>query len=134
MQHHKINWTSATVKDGRLTVSVGTDDPKQARPSGRWESIFRIVAQQNIPGVQYSMSFGWGSVDTNHGQITVASVTDRVVGSLRAHLDAAVVATDQEDERQHQELEREALARQEQARKTASQDADMTERFRQFGE
>src|SRR5437016_86997 len=105
MAQYKIDWTTAAVSNGTLTVSLSPPPGGQPAPTPqtRWGSFFNQIASQPIPGVPYSMSRGWGSVSISEGRITVREVSDQVVELVKTHLDAAVERATEEYERYLQE-------------------------------
>lgn len=128
-----IKWETAAVSRRTLTVSLSDAPSGQPAPTSitEWGSLFNHIASHQIPGVSYSMSHSWGSIQLAQGVIRVREVSEQVVERLKAHLDAAVERTNEEYEQLRQRKEREEAERREQARQLAEQDRDLTERFRQ---
>jgi hypothetical protein len=132
---HKIDWSSAKVSGGDLTVSL-TERRTQHSNVGmwsRWEEIFnRLMADGIMPGIEYSPSLMWGRPRVTNGVIVVDQVPDRALDSLHAHLTAAVVATNEEFEKEEARRVRQLAEHRQAQLEAAAQDQVLTDRFRQL--
>jgi hypothetical protein len=78
--HGDLDWSSAVVKDGVLTVDVsGTPNPDWTR------GLESIVERLHRPGS------GWGEVEVSKATLRVASVASGCEADLRHFLDSAVL-------------------------------------------
>jgi len=136
---YKIDWSSASVRNDELTVSLVGKDPSTETPSVEWESVFRNdwgrifaqIAAQPIPGVEYSTADSWGAIRINWATITVEHVPDNLVERIKAHLEAAVERTNEEYARHRQQQDREAAQKAGTDREAAERDQKLTDRFRE---
>jgi hypothetical protein len=95
----RIDWSSATVDDGQLTVGL------DGKPSSEWrERVERVLERLHAGGS------GWGAIKVGKKKLTVEDVRDGSEGDLRHLLESAVLqanadlapaedASDQGDER-----------------------------------
>jgi hypothetical protein len=115
----QLNWATADVKDGKLTVSL---DGKQ--PSG-WEDIFEKT-------VRLLGSRDWDGVKIKKQTVEVQRVAPGTEDKLRHYLESVV---EQANAAHRPDEDEKARERQESERSQESgPDAEMTERFRSFGE
>jgi hypothetical protein len=76
----EVDWASATVKDGELTVALG------GTPNAAWaRGLGSIVERLHWPG------HGWGEVKVTKTRLRVASLTPGCETDLRHFLDSAVL-------------------------------------------
>jgi len=134
----KIDWSTAQVTDGTLTVSLTESETAEglewaSTESAEWDRIFDALAQQPLPGVSYAPSDMWGHIQSGGQTITVDHVP-RDINLLRGQLTAAVQAANEEAEKQRVQRQREAAGQREEQERQQAADSERTERFRQFGE
>jgi hypothetical protein len=119
MEEHRLDWSSAEVADGRLTVPL-TGDADSA-----WTEEFAWVAERLSGGG----SVTWGEVKAVKKKVTVASVKPGSESDLRHFLESIVqqVNADRGKGDDHGEDR-------EDDQDDESPDRQMTEAFRGFGE
>ena len=76
----EIDWASATVKDGRLSVALSGDRPDD------WADRFEHVIAQLAHGAG-----GWGEVDLGKRKLHVEDVEPGAEAELRHFLESAVL-------------------------------------------
>jgi len=117
----KLNWQTAEVKDGELTVELENELPEG------WKQSFESTAKLLGSG-------GWGEVELNESTVRVGDVSDGDAEKLRHYLESVVdqanadtgaaeeqSETDDEDREQDDQDDRD------------DEDAELTSRFREFG-
>jgi hypothetical protein len=78
--HGEIDWTTAAVRKGRLTVEIAGD------PGGAWSARVREVAERlDRPGS------AWGEIAVKRSTLGVEDVTEGAEADLRHLLDSAVL-------------------------------------------
>jgi hypothetical protein len=108
-----LEWATAEVKDATLTVGLEGDAPQG------WEDSFERTVKLLGDGE-------WGAVELKKGGVKVSDVAPGTEEKLRHHLEAIVAQANAA----HEEPE----DRDEDEREPEGPDAEMTERFRSFGE
>lgn len=116
----QIDWASAEVREGTLTVSLVGDAPK------RWHKRFATVVALLATG-----GGRWGKISERKGMITVADVSEGSEEELRHLLESAVLQVD--SEQGDEDFER-ADAHDPQEEAQARSDRDMTAAFRGFAQ
>ena len=113
--HGEIDWTTASVRDGRLTVGIGGE------PGGEWSARVRdVVERLDRPGS------AWGEIAVKTSTLRVNDVAEGAEADLRHLLESAVLqanaefAPDDEDDDGDDE--------------GSEQDRAMTAAFRAFAE
>ena len=110
-----LEWASAEVKDATLTVGLAGDAPKG------WKQSFERTVTLLGDG-------DWGEIQLKKSAVRVSDVTPGSEDKLRHHLEAIVAqanaAVEQDDD---QDGDRDGT-------KPKGPDAEMTDRFRAFGE
>jgi hypothetical protein len=116
----KLSWSTAEVKDAKLSVPLDGDVPK-----GWKQSFERTIALLG--------SGEWGEVSLKRGKVVVADVTPGSEPKLKHHLDAVVTqanatieAAAGEDEESDEDEERQDA----QDGERSDPDTEMTDRFR----
>ena len=110
-----LQWASAEVKDAKLTVELTGDPPKG------WKQSFERTVTLLGDGE-------WGEIQLKNGAVRVSDITPGAEEKLRHHLEAVVAqanATCEEDEDEGGNAGED---------KRKGPDAEMTDRFRAFGE
>ena len=133
--NQQIQWDTASVQDGTLSVSLSIPPAGESTTGGGWTAwarIFGQLAPTVIPGVSYSPANPWGRIDllSEHGAITVSDVNKQSVDMVKAHLDAVVRNTNEEYGRQIQEQEREVARRSEERERIDKDDDELGRMFR----
>jgi hypothetical protein len=118
----ELSWSTAEVKDAKLTVPLEGDPPK-----GWKQSFERTIALLG--------SGEWGDVSLKRGKVVVADVTPGSEPKLKHHLDAVVAqanATIEAEDGEDEEPEdgEEGQDAQDGEDQRSDPDAEMTERFR----
>jgi hypothetical protein len=111
-----LQWASAEVKDGTLTVGL------EGEPPDGWNESFERTVTLLGRGE-------WGEVALEDGTVQVSDVTPGSEEKLRHHIEAIVLqanAAHDEDADEGEEADG--------AEKRDGPDAEMTDRFRAFGE
>ena len=111
MEETQIEWGSASVDDGQLTV------PIEGEPSKEWaERVERVLDRLHSGGS------GWGAIEVTKKKITVEAVSAGCESDLRHLLDSAVMQAnaDLAPETDGEDDERSA------------EDQQMTDAFREF--
>jgi hypothetical protein len=108
----KLEWASAEVKDGTLTVGLESDPPKE------WRRSFERTATLLGNG-------DWGEIQLAKGAVRVARVTAGSEDKLRHHLEAIVAQANAANEEGETD---------EDGDEPEGPDAEMTERFKAFAE
>jgi hypothetical protein len=100
MDETRIDWSSASVDDGQLTVGL------EGKPSSEWRTRVERVLERLQTG-----GSGWGAIKVGKKRLTVADVRDGSESELRHLLESAVLqanadlapddedASDEDDER-----------------------------------
>lgn len=108
----EIDWSTASVQDGRLTVAF-TD-----KPSAEWsERLEEVIERLQRPGV------GWGAINVSKKRLRVDAVEPGAESDLRHLVDSAVLqanADRERDEDDERDVER------------SERDQAMTDAFRSF--
>jgi hypothetical protein len=78
--HGEVDWSSAAVQDGILTVEVS------GTPNADWSRGLQSVVER-----LYRPGSGWGSIEVSKATLRVASVSPGCEADLRHFLDAAVL-------------------------------------------
>jgi hypothetical protein len=123
MSEAKLDWSTAKVKDAKLTVGITGDIP-----SG-WKDSFDTTARL------LGRSGDWGEVSMKGKKVTVVDVTSGSEDRLRHFLESVVEQSnadhrqDDEDEEQRDDDERD-----ESDDEDAGPDAEMSDRFRSFAD
>jgi hypothetical protein len=73
----RINWSTATVSDGKLSVELEGEQPKG------WKGVFETTVKLLGQGE-------WGSIGVKKGTVTVADLAPGSEDKLRHHLEAIV--------------------------------------------
>jgi hypothetical protein len=118
----KLNWRTAEVKDGKLTVELEGELPKG------WKQSFETTARLLSSG-------GWGDVQLKKHAVCVGEVAGADEDKLRHYLEGVVDqanantgASDEESDGKDEESDRDDRDEHD------GDDAEMTERFREFGQ
>lgn len=112
----ELTWDTATVKDGKLTVEVGGDPPKD------WKDHFeRSVKLLQGGGGE------WGEVEVKKKAVHVAGVTPGSEEKLRHFLEGVVQQVNAPRPSDSRDEDGDAPA-------ADTPDGQMTRRFREFGE
>lgn len=119
MSDVKLNWSSATVADGKLTVELAGD-----RPRGWKKSFEKTVRLLGAGG-------NWGEVRLKKGQVHLSRLTPGDEEKVRHFLDSVV--TQANADHRPPEPDSDAADRQP-ASDERGPDAEMTKRFRAFAE
>jgi hypothetical protein len=116
MEPTQIDWASATVDDGQLTVAL------DGKPSKEWtDRVEGVLERLHAHGGDS----GWGAIKVTKKKLTVDDVADGSAGELRHLLESAVLqanadlAADDEDDDGKDDKRSEA-------------DQQMTDAFRAF--
>ena len=114
--HGEIDWTTASVRDGRLTVEIAGD------PGREWSARVRELAERlDRPGSD------WGEIAVKQSKLRVKDVAEGAEADLRHLLESAVLqanaefAPDDDDEDGDDDA-------------GSEQDREMTAAFRAFAE
>jgi len=75
-----IEWATAEVRDGVLTVAVAGERPRGWAP--RLRAVLALLTPPNR---------GWADIDVARAHITVADVREGAESDLRHHLDSALL-------------------------------------------
>jgi hypothetical protein len=118
MSDVKLNWSSAQVTDGKLTVELAGD-----RPRGWKKSFEKTVRLLGAGG-------NWGDVRAKKGQIHLSRLTPGDEEKVRHFLDSAVTQANAA----HPPSEPDSDATDRQPPNESGPDAEMTKRFRAFAE
>jgi hypothetical protein len=78
----QIDWSSATVDDGTLTVAL------DGKPSKEWADRVESVLERLD---SHGGSGSWGAIEVTRKKVTVADVTDGSESDLRHLLESAVL-------------------------------------------
>jgi hypothetical protein len=116
----KLSWSTAEVKDAKLSVPLDGDVPK-----GWKQSFERTIALLG--------SGEWGEVSLKRGKVVVADVTPGSEPKLKHHLDAVVTqanATIEAAAGEDEESEEDEEGQDAQDGERSDPDTEMTERFR----
>jgi len=117
MPSPRLDWSTATVKDGKLAVELDGDAPKGWR-----RSLEATAARLG--------SSGWGKVTVKRDTVRVSRVDPGSEEKLRHHLESLV----QEANTACGLDEDDYVEREEQAGEDDGPDARMTHRFREFAD
>jgi hypothetical protein len=118
MSDVKLNWSSATVTDGKLTVELDGD-----RPRGWKKSFEKTVRLLGAGG-------NWGEVRVKKGQIHLSRLTPGDEEKVRHFLDSIVTQANAA----HPASESDSDATDRQPPDESGPDAEMTKQFRAFAE
>jgi hypothetical protein len=118
MSDVKLNWSSATVTDGKLTVELTGD-----RPRGWKKSFEKTVRLLGAGG-------NWGEVRVKKGQVHLSRLTPGDEEKARHFLDSVVTQANAADS----PSEPHSDATDRQRPDESGPDAEMTKRFRAFAE
>jgi hypothetical protein len=118
MSDVKLNWSSATVTDGELTVELAGD-----RPRGWKKSFEKTVRLLGAGG-------NWGEVRVKKGQVHLSRLTAGDEEKVRHFLDSVVTQANAN----HRPSEPDSDAGDRQPADEHGPDAEMTKRFRAFAE
>jgi len=116
----KLQWASAEVEDGVLTVPLDGEHPKGWKRS--FETTVRLLGDRE-----------WGEVKLKKGTIRVSQVTPGTEEKLRHHLESVVAQANAVDESAGQANPDEP-APDGHEDESSGPDAEMTGRFRAFAE
>jgi translation initiation factor 5B len=126
MPEPTLDWSTAEVKDSKLTVQVEGDLPEG------WEDTFTSTAKLLGGG-------SWGEVKLEEQKAEVSGVTPGSEEKLKHFLESVVLQanstheSDEEDEEEREEQDREDEDEDEEERESDS-DKEMSERFRSFAD
>jgi hypothetical protein len=115
--HGEIDWTTASVDDGKLTVEIGGD------PGTKWSGRLQEIVERLDRG-----GSAWGEIAVKKKQVRVSSLTEGCEADLRHLLEGAVLqanaefAADDEDDDDDDDDEDDR----------SEPDREMTDRFRSF--
>ena len=109
-----LEWATAEVKDANLTVALTGDPPKG------WKQSFERTVTLLGDGE-------WGAIQLKKGTVQVSDVPAGSEEKLRHHLEAIVTQANASQETADDDGDRDG-------EKPDGPDAEMTERFRAFGE
>jgi hypothetical protein len=115
-----LSWSTAEVKDAKLSVPLDGDVPKG------WKQSFERT-------ITLLGSGEWGEVSLKRGKVLVADVTPGSEPKLKHHLDAVVTqanATIEAAAGEDEESEEDEEGQDAQDGERSDPDAEMTERFR----
>jgi hypothetical protein len=121
MEHTQLDWSTAEVQDGTLTVTLDGEPPKE------WTSRFKTTVGLLNHG-------SWEKVQLKKGAISVKTITAGDEDRVRHFLESAVVeangalAPDESDTDPEDAVEDDDDA----ASKQDGPDTEMTKRFREF--
>jgi hypothetical protein len=118
MSDVKLNWSSAKVRDGKLTVELAGD-----RPRGWKKSFEKTVRLLGAGG-------NWGEVRVKKGQVHLGRLTPGDEEKVRHFLDSVVTQANAA----HRPSEPDSDATDRQTPDESGPDAEMTKRFRSFAE
>ncbi len=118
MSEVSLNWSSATVTDGKLTVELAGE-----RPRGWKKSFEKTVKLLGAGG-------NWDEVRVKKGQVELTSLTPGDEEKVRHFLDSVVTQANAA----HRASEPESDAPGPQSPDESGPDAEMTARFRAFAE
>jgi hypothetical protein len=113
----RIDWTTASVDDAKLTVEIGGD------PGAKWSRRLQEIVERLDRG-----GSGWGEIAVKKKRLHVSSLTEGCESDLRHLVDSAVLqanaefAADDEDDGDGGDDDR------------SEPDRDMTDRFRSFSD
>ena len=83
--HGEIDWATASVRDGRLTVEIAGD------PGGEWsDRLEEIVARLDRPGS------AWGTASVESSTLSVEAVEEGAEADLRHLVESAVLQANAE--------------------------------------
>jgi hypothetical protein len=127
MTNLQLDWSTAEVSKGKLTVSL--DD----RPSDQWVARFERTARLLDHGT-------WPDIKLKKGEITVKGVEPGSEERLRFFLESVVQEANAGEGPEEEQAaasedarEEEEEAAEDSSQEAADPDAEMTERFRSFG-
>lgn len=118
MSEVSLNWSSAKVTDGKLTVELAGD-----RPRGWKKSFEKTVRLLGAGG-------NWGEVRVKQGQVHLSGLTPGDEEKVRHFLDSVVTQANAA----HRPSESDPDAPDLQSPDESGSDAEMTKRFRAFAE
>ena len=118
MSSVKLQWAGAEVKDSRLTV------PLEGEPADGWSQSFERTVTLLGGGE-------WGEVQVKKRKVQVSDVVPGSEEKLRHHLEAIVAQANAAIEAREREARDDEDGEDERA---GGPDAEMTARFRSFGE
>lgn len=126
MSEIKLSWTSAKVDDARLTVPLEGDIPRQ------WRKDFETTVRRLGRG-------DWGEVEVKKDTVRVSDVSPGSEDKLRHHLESIVIQANAAHEAREREKAGDAREDrdedgEDEGEEPEGPDAEMTTRFRAFGE
>jgi hypothetical protein len=110
-----LDWASAQVEDAKLTVGLEGEAPQG------WKESFERTVQLLGDG-------DWGAIELKKGTVRVSDVTPGSEDKLRHHLEAIVAQANAAQEARESEDDHG------EDREPQGPNAEMTERFRAFGD
>ena len=120
MTQLELDWSTAEVSDGKLTVSL------DGKPGDDWSASFQRTAALLDRGT-------WPDVKLKKREITVKGVEDGSEESLRFFLESVVQEANAETANEDEEADRpEPESQADESRSAEDPDREMTERFRSF--
>jgi hypothetical protein len=117
MSNLQLDWSSAEVSDGKLTVRL--DDKPDSEWSARFERTVQLLDHGN-----------WPDINLKKGQITVKQIEEGSEERLRFFLESAVQEANGESE-PDQEAEKDETEDEDEPSED-DPDVEMTDRFRAF--
>ncbi len=117
-----LNWSTAEVKDGKLTVPLDGDVPKGWRKS--FETTVKLLG-----------SGDWGEIQVKRDQVRVSDVEPGSEDKLRHHLEAVLAQANADHEPDEGEDDEDPDADESEpgaGDEDDGPDAEMTQRFRSF--
>jgi hypothetical protein len=127
MSEPKLDWSSAEVKDSKLTVPVEGE-----LPDG-WEDTFHTTVQLLGGG-------SWGEIKLEEQKAEVSGLTPGSEEKLKHFLESVVLQAnasslgDEEEEQDDEDDEEQDEDEEEDSEKDSDADKEMSERFRSFAE
>lgn len=116
MSSVELKWTSAEVKDAKLTVELEGDPPKG------WKESFERTVKLLGDG-------DWGEIQLKKGAVQVGDIAPGTEDKLRHHLEGIVAQANAAHEERESDSDGDG-----DGEKREGPDAEMTDRFRAFGE
>lgn len=117
----KLRWSTAEVEDSDLRVALEGNISKAWK--GRFENTVRLLGRG-----------GWGDVRLHKGQVRVSDVTPGGEEKLRHHLEAIVAQANAHEQAEQDDDSSPDHDAETQEQQDHGPDAEMTARFRSFGE
>jgi hypothetical protein len=117
-----LSWSTAEVKDSKLTVALEGDIPKGWKES--FETTVALLGNRE-----------WGEVQVKKGKVQVSDVPPGIEEKLRHHLEAVVTQANADHEPDESESDEESDDDgPDSGDEDEGPDKEMTGRFRSFGE